>query len=189
MYRDEELFVRIQKGDKASLEALVNRYHPIIFRFIYRITSDYHLAEDLSQEVFVKLIKFKNQYKSNKPFKTWIFTIASNTCKDYYKSSYYKHNIKSDDIDNVEIEDNSMNVTDIFEYRLQHKEVMERIQSLPLELKKVIILRFYEDLKLEEIAEVLGIPPGTVKTRLYSGLKRLKGQAEQYRREEVSHVK
>ena len=163
----------MQQGDESALETLVFRYHSKIFSYIFRMIKNHHSAKDITQEVFIKICRNIQQYNPEFLFKTWIYAIASNTCKDYLKSAYVQKSLLS-----PELSENILDHEDTPEEFLLKQGERERIMQVLTTLgdiyREVIILRFYEELKLEEIATVLNIPVGTVKSRLSTGLHQLK---------------
>ena len=104
---DEELAVKIKYGDTDALDMLVRRYHSPIHAYIVRMGVGYHQADDIVQEVFIKLIRSMQSYETARPFKPWLYTIASNTYKDYFKQAYVKRNVLVS-----EIEENNQTSTD-----------------------------------------------------------------------------
>lgn len=170
---DEELAKQLQQGNEMALETIVDRYHSKIFSYIYRMSKNYHNTNDITQEVFIKICQNIKKYNSEFLFKTWIYTIASNTCKDYLKSAYVQKTIPG-----LEIPENIRDHEDTPEEFLQKQDDRETIIEVLNQLgdihREVVVLRFYEDLKLEEISVVLNIPVGTVKSRLSNGLHNLK---------------
>ena len=87
---DQELIHEIKNGSQAAMEVLVQRHYKNIFAYIYRKVGDYHLAYDLTQETFVKMMKSINNYKPYGKFSNWLLTIAVNQCRDYFRSSKFK---------------------------------------------------------------------------------------------------
>ena len=170
---DEELARQLQQGNEIALETIIARYHSKIFSYIYRMNKNYHSANDVTQEVFIKVCRNIKGYNAEYLFKTWLYTIASNTCKDYLKSAYVQKTIPG-----FAVADNIRDYEDTPEEFLQKQDEREAIIEVLNQLgdihREVIVLRFYEDLKLEEIALILNIPVGTVKSRLSYGLHTLK---------------
>lgn len=173
MPTDDELILDILKGNQASMEVLVNRYYKSIFAYIYRKTGDYHKAYDLTQEVFIKMIKGLKKYKRKGSFKSWLFTIANNHCTDYFKSSNYKYESNVFELDE-NITDENSNVSDIFSKNLERKQIKEAILSLPEYQRDTIILKYYHNFKIKDIAKITNTKEATVKSRLKQGLDKLK---------------
>lgn len=171
---DEELAKLMQQGKQESLDILVARYHKRIFSYIYRMCGDYHAAKDISQEVLIKVCRNIGKYDENYRFSTWIYAIASNACKDYLKSAYARKfvPVEQEPLKNMMVE---YSTPEVF---LQKEEEKERITDALGHLREiyreVLILRFYEGMKLNEIAKLLMVPQGTVKSRLFNGLQQLK---------------
>lgn len=173
MFLDEELAIQLQQGNIAALEAIVRRYHEPIHAYIVRMGSEYHIAADITQEVFIKVCRHIHQYKPDLPFRPWIYTIASNTFKDYLKKAYVQR-----DVPGLEINDDIAATADTPETAFleisERAVVVEALKGLEEIYREVLILRYYQDLKLEEIAQTLQIPIGTVKSRLSTALHKMK---------------
>lgn len=171
---DEKLIKEILSGNESAMEILVKRYYDLVHSFIYRNVSDYNIAYDLTQEVFIKVIKNIDKFSFEKGnFKTWILKIAVNTNKDYFKSTVYKQRKETQDIDNHEIKDDK-NVVDILSKKEDVIKIKEAVNQLPNLQREAIILKYYDDLKIKEISKVTGENENTIKSRLFNGIKGLK---------------
>lgn len=155
------------------MEVLVKKHYKNIFAYVYRKLADYHLAYDLTQEVFIKMMKSIATYKAKGKFEHWLLTIAVNHCRDYFRSSTYKHRSKEQEIF-YQIKDDSENVWDLLSKKIDSEKVKEALQTLPDYQKEAIILRFYHDLKIKEIAHITKSKEATVKSRLRQGIGKLK---------------
>ena len=101
---DEKLIKEILKGNESAMEILVKRYYDLVHSYIYRITSDYNIAYDITQEVFIKMMKNIEKYNlENGKFQNWLLKIAVNTTKDYFKSKTYKQRVENSDIEEHQI--------------------------------------------------------------------------------------
>lgn len=165
---EKELVCRAKLGDKEALNEIVDMYYDEIYRFLYRRMGNKAAAEDVTQDTFIKFIKNLPYYKEKNKLKSFLFTIAINTSNDYFRR--YKQELFFLTLDNIGEE--------ITEDKTLQKEdaliVREAVLSLPDIQRDVIILRFYHDLKIKEIASVQEVPVPTVKTRLRRALKALK---------------
>lgn len=171
---DEKLIKELIKGNESAMEILVKRYYDLVYSFIYRNTSDYNTAYDITQDVFIKMMKNIDKYQiENGKFKSWLLKIAVNTTKDYFRSKIYKQRIKSYDIDSHEIEDKA-NVVDILSKKEETIKIKEAIKNLPKLQREAIILKYYNDLKIKEISNITGENENTIKSRLFNGVKNLK---------------
>jgi RNA polymerase sigma-70 factor (ECF subfamily) len=171
---ERALVARMRDGDGEALRRLVTVYHRPLFAFLYRLTDDHALADDLVQETFIRMTAQRGRPPDS--VRSWAFTVARNLAYDYFRSAVYKREQATDfdesEDDNAELDWNTpeqaMIETD------QQNAVAVQLQSLPPEQREVVILRFYHDLPLGEIAEVTAAPLGTVKSRLFHALKKLK---------------
>jgi RNA polymerase sigma factor (sigma-70 family) len=171
---DEKLIKEIIKGNESAMELLVKRYYDLVHSFIYRNTSDYNIAYDITQDVFIKMVKNIDKYQiENGKFKSWLLKIAVNTTKDYFRSKIYKQRTQSYDIANQEIEDRT-NVVDILSKKEESVKIKEAIENLPKLQREVVILKYYNDLKIKEISTITGENENTIKARLFNGIKNLK---------------
>lgn len=173
MISDEQLILQIKQGDEAAFETLIRRYHGPIHAYISRMGCEFHAANDLVQEVFIKVCRNLSDYRTERPFRPWIYTIASNTFKDYLKKAYVRHDrLNFDDWDDtLEADDNLENR---FMANAEREIVIAALGKLGENVREIVVLRYYQDLKLNEIAEMMQIPLGTVKSRLFTALRRLK---------------
>lgn len=169
MISDEELLKELQNGRESALEALVHRYHRQIFAYHYRITQNYHAAEDLTQETFWRLCKAAGLYRFPQKFRPWLYTIASNIMRDYWRGvgKYDSRELTGEIISQT-------NVEEWFERKEDRQLVAKAMAQLDDTHREVIILRFFQELSLTEISQVLATPLGTVKSRLHYGLKHLR---------------
>lgn len=170
---DEELATQIQQGDELAFETIVRRYHAPIHAYIARMGGEHHIGADIVQEVFIKVCRHIHCYKPDLSFRPWIYTIASNTYKDYLRKAYVQKDVLGmefgDDMA-VTLETPETVFLDISE----RERVLKVVDLLGEIHREVLVLRYYQDLKLEEIALVLQIPLGTVKSRLSTALHYLK---------------
>lgn len=174
-YTDEQLVTNYLKGDEESLEILIKRYLKPIYSFAYRFVGNTQVAEDITQEVFVKawynLKKFKQEYK----FKTWIFVIAKNTCLDWQKK---KRPLPFSVLDNKKEEfsfaENIKDPTPLPNELLERKDLVavlsKAIETLSAKYRTVLFLRYNEHFTFREIAEILRESIDTIKTRHRRGI-------------------
>lgn len=131
--------------------------------------------EDIEQEVYIRTWKNIDKYKETGKFKSWISTITANLCRDYMKSSYYKHsqNIVTEEDDLIQIKDSRVNIESQFIQKQRQKRIMDAIDSLKPKFKEVIIMYEMQDMSYEEISEKLKCPVGTIRSRLFNARKEL----------------
>lgn len=138
--------------------------------------GDRALAEDLVQETLLRVLHAIGQYRYPRPFKPWLYAIATNLARDHYKRAEMRYSDSASD-DPMQWE-SANDPTDGIEERLlsasEAQRVATAVSTLADHQRETIVLRYYQDLSLAEIADALGIPVGTVKSRLNLGLKRLR---------------
>ncbi|CAH2715133.1 RNA polymerase sigma-H factor [Neobacillus rhizosphaerae] len=166
--QDEEYMRQLSLGIDTAFDTLVFRYHKPLFGYIYRLLHDEKLAEDIVQETFLKI--YQQGLKGFVPdqFRPWMYKIATNTCKDYWRKPMSRLEYATD----KEIEGTGQ-VHHIIDYQLERQWMVESLNQLSIDYRTVLYLRFYQDLKYSEIALALDISINTVKTRIARGLKLL----------------
>ncbi|MEK4513418.1 RNA polymerase sigma factor [Paenibacillus sp. FSL K6-2524] len=171
---DEQLLMQYKQGNTAVLELFVYRYHQTIYAYLYRLTSKRQLAEDLAQECFVRVFTALQAGRLPERFRPWIYRIATNLCRDVWKSGAYRYEVTAKDTGVYDAADGGKDtVASFLDKQYEREAVIAALGALPEEERQIVILRFYEELKLEEIAELLELPLGTVKSKLYRAFRRL----------------
>ena len=163
---DEILAEGIKNGDARVAGELMEMYQNTLFGYIYQLMLNYQAAEDIFQETWLKVIEKIEQFNPKYNFKNWLFTIARNLCLDSlrkikkrrWKMSYFK--------------ENSFHLPN--ESEVEKEKIDKVLAALPLPFREVIILRFFYQCQIKEMAEMLRIRQGTVKSRLHKGLKAMK---------------
>lgn len=169
----EELVRRCRAGDGAAWEEIVTAYSRRIFNLAYRFTSNIQAAEDLTQEVFVRVYNTLEQFDSKQGhLSNWLMRLARNLIiDDYRKRQRNPQNSMADDVDKHMFHLRAVGTSaqkEVERRELAH-QVQEGIDKLPSDLKTCVILRDIEELSYKEIVEVLDIPEGTVKSRINRG--------------------
>ncbi len=169
----EELVRRCRAGDGAAWEEIVTSYSRRIFNLAYRFTSRVDAAEDLTQEVFVRVYNTLEQFDSKQGnLSNWLMRLARNLIiDDYRKRQRNPQNSMADDVDKHTFHLRAVGTSahkEVERKELAH-QVQEGIDKLPDDLKTCVILRDIEELSYKEIVEVLDIPEGTVKSRINRG--------------------
>ena len=168
---DGELVLTAVSGREAAFEELVRRYQRPIASYVYRMVGDYDAALDLTQEVFIKVYNSLSRYRSEFKFSTWIYKIAHNTAIDHLRRHTVRDQILTADGDGprseIAIESRRLTPEQESEREERRSEIESVVQSLPAAYRELIVLRHSHDLSYDEIAEVTGLPLGTVKNRLF----------------------
>lgn len=178
-YTDEQLILLFQKEDVGAFNEIVFRYKDKAVNFLFRYTGDRDEAEDLAQDTFVKVFRSKHLYKEIAKFSTWFYTIALNTAKTSLKKKSRMSTMSISDFDpenekDFDIKDTGITPDESANAAIENYYIQQAINSLDEDFKKIIILRDIEDLDYDEIAEITGLPMGTVKSRINRGREKLK---------------
>jgi RNA polymerase sigma-70 factor, ECF subfamily len=173
MQSDELLALAVQQGSEAAMNSLIERYYSPLMRYLYRMAGGQQaLAEDLTQEAFLRMMRGIAGYNPQRPFKAWLYTIATNIARNHFTAADTKRSDSMDEDSDFKSDD------DLPEAALMQSQdsaaIFDALMKLPEQQRSVLVLFYYEDLPQKEIAEILGIPIGTVKSRLSNSLKRLR---------------
>lgn len=144
------------------IENLISLYGNDVLRIATAYTRNPTIAEDIFQDVFIKISKNIDKFENRSSEKTWIIRITINTCKDYLKSSWNKKVIP---IENMN-DNSTIHIEDALLKKEKETIVIQEILKLPLKYKEVLLLYYYQDLLTSDIAKILNIPESSVRTRL-----------------------
>lgn len=189
-YRDSALIRAVQAGDRAAFDRLVLKHKDSVFNLVYWFLGDYEEAADCSQEIFINVFKSIKKFRFEAAFSTWLYRIAVNTCKNRLKSSRYRWRKRTVSLNNTagsrdgnpfpELMNGSPSPAIEMEKKERRRRIQDAINALPEEQNRVVVLRDIQGLSYQEIADITGLNPGTVKSRLARGRqtlkKRLKGK-------------
>jgi len=170
-YTDEQLVIDYLKGNTESLEILIKRYLKPIFSFTYRRVGNSQEAEDITQDVFVKVWRNLKKFDRNRSFKTWIFTIAKNTSIDWLKK---KKAIPFSNFENEKGENSLINKLAYFILPVKEPLLGMAMEKLPSKYRTTLSLRYNDQFTFQEIAETLGESINTVKSKHRRGISLLR---------------
>lgn len=172
MNDDDQLLKRMRQGDTHAADVLIERYYDDIFRYCLWHTSTYSVAEDATQETFLKLIRYCDRYIAKGHFRAFLYRIAKNTCIDSERNKANASVPLPETIDAVPDDSRS------FDNMQDTLSLYQMIDHLPDTQQHIVLLRYLHDLTLREIAEIMDLPLRTVQSRLRSSLKALKKDYE-----------
>ena len=181
---DNALMLKVKTGDVDRLGLLFDRYHRVLYSFFYRFTSSKMVSEDLVQNVFMRMLKYKHTFTGDGKFTTWMYHLARNVYADQYKKdSRFGY---SDDFSSVE---NSLRDSYNLEEQTQKEEEIHLLQKalnkLSHDKKEVLVLSRYQDLKYKEIADILCCSEAAVKVKVFRAMQDLKTIYTQLERQEI----
>ncbi|MCA0971485.1 sigma-70 family RNA polymerase sigma factor [Halobacillus litoralis] len=170
--RDLEYYQKMMNGDKQSLEAIYDKYEKLLYSFVIKLSSDHSLAEEVLQEVFIKLWTQKAQYDETKgKFSSWIVTITRYTAIDLIRAR--KESVSLEEETDVP-EEKGDSVEDLVEWKEKSTDVRRALSQLSDEQRRIVDLFYFKGCSQSKIAEECNLPLGTVKGRLRLALKHLK---------------
>lgn len=166
---DEELVALISKGNHAAFEIIVKRYQTRILKFVIRFLNDKSIAEDITQEVFIRLFESASSYKSQAKFRTWFFKIVTNSCL------MYKRKLAPEIKLSLEAMPSKQRTPDSQLESIETRVAIEKaIKNLSPQQRLALILNCFEDLSHKEIAEIMEISVGTVEQHIHRAYLNLK---------------
>jgi len=171
---------QVKKGDQEAFEGIVDLFKDKIYRHCYRMVGNGHEAEDLAQETFLRAYRNISKYNSEYKFSTWIFRIATNLCIDRLRKKkpdyYLDAEVPGTDGATMysQLQTDEPLPEQVVTENEQWNELQEEIMKLPEKYRTAIVLKYVEDLSLEEISQIMDIPVPTVKTRIHRGREALK---------------
>jgi RNA polymerase sigma-70 factor (ECF subfamily) len=179
---DSELLSRFRDGDEDAFREIVNRYKNSLYAFLRQFLNRHDLVEDVFQETFLQLFASRDSFDANRPLRPWLFTIAANKAKDalrkWQRTSAVSigtiadsQDLSFDDMLNTVTSDNTLPYEE-----LQRNETAARvgkiIADMPENLREILILAYFQKFSYKQMAEILSIPIGTVKSRLHTAVGR-----------------
>ncbi len=178
---DEELLLAVRSGDNESFGTLVARWERPLFHFVYRMISRPEDARDICQETFLRVLNKAHRFKPGAKFSTWMYQIALNLCRDQLRKKRRWSAVVVERNSDIEPEPAPSAALPAVEGPAEAAERSERRQmitralgEIPAEQREVLVMKEFEGMKFREIAEILGCPESTVKSRMYYGLNGLK---------------
>jgi RNA polymerase sigma factor (sigma-70 family) len=167
-----------QLTKEKQLSWLMEEYGDMVVRLAFTYVKQKQLAEDISQEVFISCYKGLETFENKASYKTWLYRITVNKCKDYFRSWSYR-NISYQDMFRSIFPSGDKSVESNILDKEEQEVIFEKVLTLPIKLREVIILQYYEDLSVNEISELLGLKSNTVKTRSHRAKKLLESSLKE----------
>lgn len=181
---DTRLAKLARKGDQRAFAEIVSNYKDKLFHLAFRMTGNRQEAEDVVQDTFLRVFKNLDRYDENQKFSTWIYRIATNLCIDRLRKRRQVFSLDAESSDHEGLDGYAMLPSDD---RTPESELLlsetqrllhQAMDTLPVKYKSVMVLRYIQDLSLQEISDVLDLPVTTVKTRVHRGREFLRKKLE-----------
>jgi RNA polymerase sigma-70 factor (ECF subfamily) len=176
---DIQLMLRFKEGDLSAYDMIFNKYKKEVLNTVYRIIGNKDDAEDLSQEVFLRIYNARKRYKPTSSFRTYLHKIIVNTCLSYLRRKKLLQFIHLDSLKDKDIPEIS-NPENTYEEKELKSSVKKAILKLPANQRTAIILKTYDNLSYDEIANVLNISPQAVKSLIFRARENLKKLLKDY---------
>ena len=168
---DEKLMEAVKIGDLKQATWLFERYHKRLYGFLWRMCADQDVAQDLTQNVFLRMIRYRHTYRTGHSFQTWIFQIARNVFTDHYQQTK-AFSVMHSDVETVhdKLADPQEEIQ-----RQERENVLHRsLERLDAEQRELIVLTRFQQMKYEEVADLLGLSVANVKVKVHRAINRLR---------------
>jgi RNA polymerase sigma factor (sigma-70 family) len=164
---DEDVMLQVRNGEVEMLGVLFDRYQAPLFNFYSKMTQDRTVSEDLVQEVFLRILRYRQTYRPNTAFRTWMYQIARNTRLDQVRKTHPETPFASEPVAPTSL-------TDSAQQQQEAALLQSALMRLPEDKRELLVLSRFQELKYDEIARLLGCEAGTVKVRVHRALQQLR---------------
>jgi len=168
---DEQIMEAVKTGDLQQASMLFDRYHKRLFNFLARMAMDRELAEDLTQNVFLRMIKYRNSYREGAKFQSWIYQVARNVFSDHYQTI---KNRKSDFVDVEKIGDRMAESDETSMMDEQERLLHRSMALLSEEQRELLVLTRYQQMKYEEVATIMDTTVANIKVKVHRAIAKLR---------------
>jgi RNA polymerase sigma-70 factor (ECF subfamily) len=169
-HTDEWLMLAVRNGDVRKLGVLFDRHHQKLFSFFCRLTGNRATAEDLVQDVFFRILKYRKSFRNDSHFNTWMFQIARNARTDFFRKHPAEPSLQID----FDVAGGGPFPNQELEREQESERLHEALLQLPADKRELLVLARYQELRYDEIAELLNVDVGTVKVRVHRAIKQLR---------------
>lgn len=168
---DELIMEAVKNGDLQQASLLFERYNKRIFNFLAKMTMDREVAEDLTQNVFLRMIKYRNSYKEGNKFHAWIYQVARNVFSDHYQMN---KNRKADFVDVEKMSDRIQDLDDNLVLDEQEKTLHQSMALLTEEQRELLVLTRFQHMKYEEVAMLMDTTVANIKVKIHRAMAKLR---------------
>lgn len=168
---DESIMEAVKRGELQQVTLLFERYHKRIFNFLARMTMDRDLAEDLTQNVFLRIIKYRTSYREGNKFQSWIYQVARNVFSDHYQAHKSKF---SEFVDVNKISDHMADREESQEQDEKEKLLHRSMAKLTEEQRELLVLTRFQQLKYEEVAQIMDTTVANIKVKVHRAIAKLR---------------
>ena len=184
----ETLIQRCLQGDRLAWDLIVRQYWRNVFNVAYRFVGKHDEAEDLTQDIFLRIFKSIGTYDRRANFQTWLISVSRNLCIDHYRSVRKERQMIDRGVDANELSaiSHDQSQVDVLEQRDRVALLRQALTALPATLRTAVLMRDIQELSYQEIADRLRLPEGTVKSRINRGRRKLARQIRKLRGEDYT---
>lgn len=173
-HTDNELMQLIVERDSLAFSELYDRYNRMLVNYFYKMLwQDEEKSQDFMQDLFTKIVEKPKSFDIKRNFKTWMFSVANNMCKNEYRKQVVRKNTSYNLDESYQIKDTAMNAMDSLQDTQFSEKLTVELAKLDEKQKSTFVMRYFQDLSIKEIAETLECSEGTIKSRLFYTLKKL----------------
>lgn len=173
-YSDNELMQLVVDKDSRAFSELYDRYSQMLANYFFKMLwQDEEKTQDFMQDLFTKIIEKPHLFDLKRNFKTWMFSVANNMCKNEYRKQSIRKNTSYDMDEGYQIKDNQASALDSLQDSLFSEKLTQELELLDEKQKSTFVMRYFQDMSIKEIAQALDLSEGTVKSRLFYTLKKL----------------
>jgi len=173
---DFALVERLKQGKPGAIDEVVRTYQKPLYSFIVRMVENRETADDVFQETWIRVIRHIGSFRGDSRFTTWLFQIALNQCRNVMRKQSRRSFVDIEDVSQSLAVEPEVDADRI----LASGKVKKMLASLPVKMREVLILRYYHDKSEQEIAEIIGTPLGTVKSRIHRATSMLRDKMEAF---------
>jgi RNA polymerase sigma-70 factor (ECF subfamily) len=185
---DAQIMLRVKGGDEAAFEYLVQKYRRPMLSFMYRMAHNSAVAEDLAQEVFLRVYRSREKYEASAKFSTWLYRIASNLAVNHARDTRHQrpeNTVSLDEPDQesgltMDLPDNSLTAEEAIVRRERLAAIRQRVEALPERQKMALIMHKYQQMDYRQIAEVLKLSESAIKSLLFRAYETLRVQLKEF---------
>jgi RNA polymerase sigma-70 factor (ECF subfamily) len=185
---DAEVMLRAKTGDEAAFDYLVQKYRRPMMNFMYRMVHNAAVAEDLAQEVFLRVYRSRESYEASAKFSTWLYRIATNLAVNHARDSRHdrpENTVSLDEPDDntglaIDVPDGALSAEEMLVRRERMTAIRQRVHELPERQKVAVIMHKYQQMDYQEISEVLKLSESATKSLLFRAYETLRGQLKEF---------
>jgi RNA polymerase sigma-70 factor (ECF subfamily) len=183
MTDEKELMFKVKAGQLDCLAPLFEANKVRLFNYFKRMGNSPQVSEDLVQETFMRILAYRSSFNGTSSFRSWLYGIAHNTSVDHFRK--HKHSINHDEFDETTMDGNAT-LSEELEVEQKHTLFEQALQAIPAQMREIIVLSRFEQMKYEEIAQLIDCNLNTLKSRMSLAIKRLKESYQRLSGEEIT---